>query len=366
MANPFSPITIAGMEIRNRFMRSATWDSSATDDGEVTDISVRIIEGLARGGVGLIVTGYAYVSEEGKAAIRQYGISDDRHVEGLRRLVKAAHDHGAKIAAQIAHGGINTRMLLRRDGQALGPSHIEGHPWEHRAMTPEEVEATVHSFAAAAVRAKRAGFDAVQLHGAHGYLMTQFLSPLTNHRTDEWGGSPQKRQRFHLAVLRAVRQAVGDDYPVMIKLGLRDSREGGMTLAEGLETLKAMAGEGLSAAEISIGTGSATVTARPEDQEHVYFREDAAAAKRTVDIPIMLVGGIRSLSTVESILDGDADMVSLSRPLIRENDLIARWQGGDRSPAKCLSCNKCFGFGVRGEPLECGEEYRLRQEAGQE
>ena len=146
MANPFAPITIAGMEIRNRFMRSATWDSSATDDGEVTDISVRIIEGLARGGVGLIVTGYAYVSEEGKAAIRQYGISEDRHVEGLRRLVKAAHDHGAKIAAQIAHGGINTRMLLRRDGQALGPSQIEGHPWEHRAMTAEEVEATVREF----------------------------------------------------------------------------------------------------------------------------------------------------------------------------------------------------------------------------
>jgi 2,4-dienoyl-CoA reductase-like NADH-dependent reductase (Old Yellow Enzyme family) len=364
MANPFEPITVAGMEVRNRFMRSATWDSTATDDGEVTDASVKIFEGLARGGVGLISTGYAYVSEEGKAAPRQYGISEDRHIKGLRRLVRAAHDHGAKIAAQIAHGGINARLLLRGDGVALGPSQIEGHSWEHRAMIADEIEATVRSFAVAAARAKEVGFDAVQLHAAHGYLMNQFLSPLTNLRTDEWGGSLEKRRRFHLEVLRAARRAVGDDYPVMIKLGLRDRTEGGMTLDEGVETLKALAGEGLCAVEISTGIGiGSTQTARPDDPEHVYFREDAAAAKKAVDIPVMLVGGIRAISTVESILDGDADMVSLCRPLIRENDLIVRWQRGDRAPAKCLSCNKCFGFGVRGEPLECGEEYRLRQEA---
>ena len=364
MANPFEPITIAGMEVRNRFQRSATWDASATDDGEVTDKSVEIIGGLARGGVGLIVTGYAYVSDDGKAAPRQYGISHDRHIEGLRRLTNVAHDHGARIAAQIAHGGINSGLLFRGARVAIGPSQIEGHHWEHREMTSEEIEATVRDFAAAASRAREAGFDAVQLHAAHGYLMNQFLSPLTNHRTDEWGGSPEKRRRFHVEVLRAVREAVGDDYPVLIKIGLRDRSEGGMTLDEGLATLKLLAAEGLSAAEISTGIGiGSTQTARAEDPERVYFREDAAAAKRAVDIPVALVGGVRSFATAESILDGDADMVSLSRPLIRENDLIARWQRGDRAPAKCLSCNKCFAFGLRGEPLECGEEYRLRQEA---
>jgi 2,4-dienoyl-CoA reductase-like NADH-dependent reductase (Old Yellow Enzyme family) len=364
MANPFEPITIAGMEIRNRFQRSATWDASATDDGEVTDTSVKIIGGLARGGVGLIVTGYAYVSDEGKAAPRQYGISHDRHIEGLRRLVNVAHDHGARIASQIAHGGINSRLLVREGGPGPGPSQVEGHPWEHRAMTADEIEATVRDFAAAAVRAKEAGFDAVQLHAAHGYLMNQFLSPLTNLRTDEWGGSPEKRRRFHVEVLRAVRQAVGDDYPVLMKIGLRDRTEGGMTPDEGLEALRTLASDGLSAVEISTGIGiGSTQTARLEDPERVYFREDAAAAKRALAIPVSLVGGIRAFPTVESILDADADMVSLCRPLIRENDLIARWQRGDRAPAKCLSCNKCFGFGVRGEPLECGEEFRLRQEA---
>ena len=349
-STPFAPIAIAGINIRNRFMRSATWDATATDDGEVTDASVRMIENLGRGGVGLIVTGYAYVSDHGKAAGRQLGISHDRHVEGLRRLAKAAHEQGAKIAVQIAHGGINLGLLGGTDRIALAPSKIE------------EI---VRDFGAAAARAKEAGFDAVQLHGAHGYLMSQFLSPLTNRRSDEWGGSPERRRRFHVEVMRSVRRSVDSDYPVWMKMGLQDRRRGGLRLAEGIETLKVLTAEGLSAVEISTGFGARSAKVqRPEDEERPYFREDSAAAKRAVDIPVMLVGGIRSLSMAQDILRrGDADMISMSRPLIREPDLIARWQRGDTAPAKCISCNKCFGFGVRGEQLECGEERRLREEA---
>jgi 2,4-dienoyl-CoA reductase-like NADH-dependent reductase (Old Yellow Enzyme family) len=364
---PFDPITIAGNDIRNRFVRSATWDSTATDDGEVTDASVEMIESVARGGVGLIVTGYAYVSDGGKAAIRQLGISHGRHVEGMRRLVKAAHDHGAKIALQIAHGGINLILLGNADRVALAPSEMEGHRSRHRAMTSAEVEEVVRDFGAAAERGAEAGFDAVQLHGAHGYLMSQFLSPLTNRRNDEWGGSPERRRRFHVEVMRSVRRAVGDDYPVWIKMGLQDDDDNGLQLNEGLAALKILADEGLSAVEVSVGFGArAARVQRPEDEEHAYFREDSVEAKRVVDIPVMLVGGIRSLAMAEDILRcGDADMISMSRPLIRERDLISRWQRGDTAPAKCLSCNKCFGFGVRGEPLECGEERRLREEAMQ-
>ena len=361
---PFDPITIEGIDIRNRFVRSATWDSTATDDGEVTDASVDMIENVARGGVGLIVTGYAYVSDDGKAAIRQLGISDGRHIAGMRRLVKAAHDHGAKIVLQIAHGGINLTLLGNADRIALAPSEMET-PRRHRAMTSAEVEESVRDFAAAAERAVEAGFDAVQLHGAHGYLMSQFLSPLTNRRTDEWGGSPERRRRFHVEVMRAVRRAVGDEYPVWIKMGLQDEADNGLQLNEGLATLRLLTAEGLSAAEISVGFGArAARVQRPEDDEDAYFREDSAEAKRAVNIPVMLVGGIRSLAMAEDVLRcGDADMISMSRPLIREPGLIARWQRGDTAPAKCLSCNKCFGFGVRGEPLECGEERRLREEA---
>jgi 2,4-dienoyl-CoA reductase-like NADH-dependent reductase (Old Yellow Enzyme family) len=164
-----------------------------------------------------------------------------------------------------------------------------------------------------------------------------------------------------------VRRAVGDDYPVWIKMGLQDDDDNGLQLNEGLAALKILAGEGLSAVEVSVGFGArAARVQRPEDEEQAYFREDSVEAKRVVDIPVMLVGGIRSLAMAEDILRcGDADMISMSRPLIRERDLISRWQRGDTAPAKCLSCNKCFGFGVRGEPLECGEERRLREEAMQ-
>ena len=177
MPSPFDPIVIAGVELRNRFMRSATWDASATDDGDVTDTSVRIFEALARGGVGLIVTGYAYVSDVGKAAVGQYGIAEDRHIPGLRRLVDAAHAGGARIAVQIGHGGNNLRLLGHSERVALCPSVAEGDTWPQRSMTAAEIEETIADFAAAAVRGRKAGFDAVQLHFAHGYLGSQFLSP---------------------------------------------------------------------------------------------------------------------------------------------------------------------------------------------
>jgi 2,4-dienoyl-CoA reductase-like NADH-dependent reductase (Old Yellow Enzyme family) len=364
MTSPFDPITIDGLQIRNRFMRSATWDHTATEDGEVTDASVGLFEGLARGGVGLIVTGYAYVSEQGKAASGQYGAAEDRHIKGLRRLVGVAHDHGAKIALQIVHAGIQPRLLEPPDRIALAPSYIESNPIPHRAFTAAEIEQTVSDFGAAAARGREAGFDAVQLHAAHGFLMSQFLSPLTNLRTDEWGGSPEGRRRFHIEVVRAVRRAVGKDYPLWIKIGLQDHSDGGLPLSEGLDALKALAAEGLFAVEVSSGQAIRAVQVRkPGDEEWPYFRRDSAKAKRAVDIPVALVGGIRSLSMAEEILNsGDADMISMCRPLIREPDLIARWQRGDTAPAKCISCAKCLAAVMRG-PVACQEELRLREEA---
>jgi 2,4-dienoyl-CoA reductase-like NADH-dependent reductase (Old Yellow Enzyme family) len=300
----FQPIAIDGVEIRNRFLRSATWDRTGTDNGDVTDASVRIIEELARGGVGLIVTGYAYVSEQGKAAVRQLGISHDRHVKGLSRLARTAHDHGARIAVQIAHGGVNLGLLGRTGRMALAPSRIDGHPQPHREATSDEIHDIVRDFAAAAARGREAGFDAVQLHGAHGYLLSQFLSPRTNHRTDEWGGSPERRRRFLLEVMRSVRLAVGEGYPVWMKMGLRDYTDDGLELDEGLEALRALIAEGLSAVEVSSGFGARSArTARPGDEEDPYFRAESAAAKRAVDIPVMLVGGIRSLGMAEDILN---------------------------------------------------------------
>ncbi len=364
MASLFEPCEIGGVRLRNRFMRSATWDASATDDGCVTDVSVRIFDELARGGVGMIMTGYAYISAEGKAAAGQYGIAEDRHIDGLRRLVKAAHDGGARIGVEIAHAGNN--LFLVKDSRPVGlaPSQIEGFPISHRAMTAAEIEKTIDDFAAAALRAREAGFDAVQLHFAHGYLASQFLSPLSNQRDDEWGGSPENRRRFHVETLRAVRKAVGADYPVWAKLGLQEG-EGGISLADGLEALKAMVAEGLSAVEVSAGQGTTGVrTERPEDEEALFFRVESAAAKRAVGIPVAVVGGFRKLETAEAVLAaGDADIVSLARPLIREPDLIARWQRGDIAEAKCIRDNKCLAAAFAEGVFACQEEARLRQEA---
>jgi len=364
MPSPFDPIVIAGVELRNRFMRSATWDASATDDGDVTDTSVRIFEALARGGAGLIVTGYAYMSDIGKAAVGQYGIAEDRHIPGLRRLVDAAHAGGARIAVQIGHGGNNLRLLGHSDRVALCPSAIEGDTWPQRSMTGAEVEETVADFAAAAVRGRKAGFDAVQLHFAHGYLGSQFLSPMSNHRDDAWGGSPEKRRRFHVEVVRAVRKAAGDDFPVWAKFGLVEG-EGGFSVDEGLDALKAMAAEGLSAVEISAGQGASSVRpALPDDPESVYFRVEAAAAKKAAGIPTMLIGGVGRLETAQEIIaSGDTDVISFARPLIREPGLIARWQSGDTAPAKCIRCNKCLVAAFTQRVFECQQEVLLRQEA---
>ncbi len=235
----------------------------------------------------------------------------------------------------------------------------------HREMTDKEIAGIVSDFAAAVVRGREAGFDAVQLHGAHGYLMSQVISPLYNSRTDQWGGSAENRRRFHLEVIRKARQAVGTDFPLMIKFGVQDDREGGLSLGEGLETARQMVAEGIDAIEVSAGVGTAIQVLKEGEPERTYFRERTAAVKRAVAVPVIMVSGIRSLEMAKSIVDsGDADLISMCRPFIREPDLVARWQRGEAESARCISCSKCMVLVGKGEPLECGEERRLRQEAG--
>ncbi|MBI2953315.1 MAG: NADH:flavin oxidoreductase [Chloroflexi bacterium] len=358
---------LCGLELRNRFMRSATWAAMADENGAVTDRSVKLYEDLAVGGVGLIMTGYAFISKQGQATVGQLGIYSDDLIPGLRRLAQTAHEHGAKIAAQIVHAGAASTYLYRQGQVMLAPSEVEGKP-PHRAMTEEEIENTINDFVAAALRAREAGFDAVQLHGAHGYLISQFFSPITNRREDRWGGSAENRRRFHVETVRRAKAAVGPDFPLMIKLGITDDDEGGASLDEGITALKAMAEAGLDAVEISGGIGSGSRTQirvfNDDVTEVAYYRSRAAEARKAVDIPVALVGGIRSIETAEEIVaSGDADLISLCRPLIREPGLIRRWLDGDQRRATCISCNKCITAVKRGEPLECSEDKRIREEA---
>lgn len=360
----FEPYRIGRLELRNRFVRSATWDATADSSGAVTDHSLALYRELGQGGIGLIVSGYAFVSTLGQALVGQYGAHSDDMLPGLRRLVEAAHQGGTKIALQIVHAGIDSPYLLGQGTTLLAVSRIPEMRRPHREMTGEEIEGIISDFAAAALRGREAGFDAIQLHGAHGYLMSQFLSLLLNLRTDRWGGSAENRRRFHLEVIRKVRQAIGTDFPLMIKFGVQDDREGGLSLSEGLETAQQMVAEGIDAIEVSAGIGNAAQATKEGDPERAYFRERAAAVKQAVIVPVIAVGGIRSLEMAKDIVDsGDTDLISMCRPFIREPGLVGRWQRGEVEPAKCISCNKCLGIAARGEPLECGEERRLREEA---
>jgi len=362
----FEPYRIGGLELRNRFVRSATWDATADGSGAVTDTSVALYRELGQGGVGLIVTGFAFVSSPGQAAQGQYGIHTDDMIPGLRRLVQVAHQGGARIALQVHHAGISSRYLQRQGIPALAVSRIDKIDRPHREMTDKEVESIISDFALAAVRAREAGFDAVQLHGAHSYLMSQFLSPLFNLRNDRWGGNAENRRRFHLEVIRKVRQAAGPGFPLMIKFGVQDDKEGGLSLSESLETAQQMVAEGIDAIEVSTGAMQAThiPLMKEGDPEQVPFRERAAAVKRTVTVPVMVVAGIRSLEMAKDIVDsGDADLISMCRPFIREPGLVAHWQRGEGEPARCISCKKCEAIVRRDEPLECGEELRLCEEA---
>ena len=355
----FEPFDIGGLRLANRFVRSATWDATADDNGNVTEETVAVYRRLGAASIGLIITGYAFVSPVGKAATRQIGVHTDAMIPGLRRIAEAAHQRDAKIVLQIAHSGTNSGFRTRdEEVELLAVAEQPDVNKPHREMNEDAIQETIREFVRAAARAKEAGFDGVQLHGAHGYLMSQFQSPTINQRRDKWGGSAENRRRFHLEVIREIRKRVGDDFPLMIKYGLVDHDQGGLSLSEGLNTVRLMVEAGIDAVEISAASGPGLLKSQElGDIGHVYFRDSTAAVKKIVNVPVMMVGGIRSLETAQDIVDkGEADLISMCRPFIREPDLLSRWAKEDHSQARCISCFKCLGIVVRGEPLRCAEK----------
>lgn len=364
MSKLFERSVINGMELSNRFVRSATWEGMAAEDGSVTPKLTETLSALARGGVGLIITSHAYVLPEGQATPWQLGIYNDELIEELRTLTTAVHDAGAKIVMQVAHAGkfapgplIGRPPMVVSDFEGLSKS-------PRQEITIDYIRELVSAFGEAARRAKAAGFDGAQIHSAHGYLLSQFLSPAFNRREDEYGGSIENRARIHLEIYQAVRKAVGDDFPVLIKLNCRDFAENGLSLEESLKVGSMLADAGLDAIELSGGllTGGKLSPSRPgisSEEQEAYFREDAQAFKKEINIPLILVGGIRSWEVAERLVgDGVADYVSMSRPFIREPALINRWKAGDRRRALCKSDNLCFGPGVQGQGIYCVTEER--------
>jgi 2,4-dienoyl-CoA reductase-like NADH-dependent reductase (Old Yellow Enzyme family) len=362
----FAPHSVRGLEIKNRFVRSATYDGGAEGGGFVSDWQIDLYSALARGQVGLIVNSVFSVDSIGKNSHKQNALHDDRYIPGLARLAEAVQAHGARLAVQLFHGGREAhRRLDAEGGLALGPSDQEpGHdPFfkgQCRAITQGEIEDTVAAFGLAAARAKRAGVDAVQVHGAHAYLFSQFLSPQSNRRTDGFGGGLENRLRLHKMVYQAIRDAVGPDYPVMIKLGVADGFTGGLEFEEGLEAAVRLAETGYDSIEVSQGLRGKDFTQAEfrskivKRAREAYFRDWARRIKAKAGAQVIMVGGLRSRDLMEEIVGGgEADLVAMCRPLIREPDLIASWSAGQERRAGCISCNGCFELIMTGAKLKC-------------
>ena len=364
MPRLFETTEINGIEMANRFVRSATWEGMAADNGACTTRLAEVYRRLAAGQVGLVITSHAYVRKDGQAGLFQLGIDDERMKEGLGQLVRAVHGEGGKIVAQISHAGFFANPKLSGVAPfAVSPAERYGKS-PRRILTEKNIHEIIVSFGQAARRAKDAGFDGVQLHGAHGYLMSQFLSPVFNKRTDSYGGAVENRARALVETLEEVRRAVGKQYPVLIKLNSEDFLEGGLTLADSLKVGKMLQDGGIDAIEVSGGTVVSGILnpsrsgLKSEDKE-AYFRDASKAFKEALDVPIMLVGGVRSIDVAEKLLDqGVADYFSMSRPLICEPDLVKHWASGDRNKSRCLSDNQCFGPGIAGEGVYCVTEKK--------
>jgi len=344
----FSPFHLGPIRLKNRFVRSATHDFMAEEDGTISPRQLELYRNLARGDIGLIITGHAYVLPSGKASPRQIAIYADRFIPGLRQLTSIVHETESKIFLQLSHAGRQTKENIC-GCQPLAPSAVYEPVYKvmPRELTQAEIEAVIQAFIAAAKRAREASFDGVQLHCAHGYLLSSFLSPYTNRRQDQWGGSLENRARIILEILRGIKKETGHDFPVIAKLNSSDYLPGGFEVEEAIEVARMLEAEGLEAIEVSggsaeAGRGSMWPGVRPEEEEG-YFVPAASLIKRNVRMPIIGLGGLRTLRVMEKfVASGEIDLVSMSRPFIREPDLIRRFARSDASASSCISCNKCF------------------------
>lgn len=358
----FKPAGNKAFPVRNHFVRAATWLGLCDDKtGRLTPAAISRQAEAAAGGAGTVISEFAYVSKEGKGAPRQWGLDTEEAVPEVRQLADAVHKTGAKLVVQLAHAG--AAQAQAPEEEAISPSGLPypGNDKASRAMTAEDIKKTISDFAAAAARVKAGGADAVELHDAHGYLPMQFLSPIFNRRTDEYGGSEENRRRFLLELYRAVREAVGPDFPVWAKLSMTEGKAGGYTGEEGVRTALALLNEGLDAVEVSSGAPYSDSDYVPCVVGVSAGDSEAPSAKYALELKkkapaeslIILTGGLRSLPVMAALLeDGVADLFGISRPFIAEPDLINRWAEEDSRPSACVSCNACA-RGSGGLPVSC-------------
>ena len=365
----FSPIRIKKMEIPNRIVMPPMGTNLGNPDGTVSEANLAYMKRRARGGAGLIITEISAIHPSGMAIPSELGSYDDRFIPGLKKLADVIHAHGSKAVLQLHHTGRESLFLLKA-GKAIAPSPIRSLVFglTPREMTREEIQELIAAFGAAAFRAKQAGFDAVEVHGAHGYLLTQFLSALSNQRTDEYGGDLSKRSRFIREVLQAVRRGVGEDFPISLRLSAEEFIKGGYTVEDLKPLLPEWVKAGADIIHASLGThGSpAGITSAPIEYPPGFNVGRAKRIKEIVSVPVIGVGRFTDLPLADEVIGrGEADLVAFGRQFLADPDFILKSREGRfEDVRKCIACNQgCIERLILGEGnIRCA----INPETGQE
>ncbi len=389
MSSLFDPIHIGNLKLDNRFVRTGTYVAMANDKGEVTEDLIKLYKTLGNGNIGLIISSILYVHPLGKSLNKQLGIYSDKFIPGLTKMVDAIHEGGGKIAIEIVHSGAQTSNELV-GGQTIGPSAGINDPVtisRSREITPGEIEEAINAFGEAAHRIDRTGADAIHIDAAGGYLIDQFLSPFFNHREDKWGGSEEKCFRFMKEVYLEVRKNFSKEKPILVKMQTND-----YTLKEGIipslaaKHAKMLVDLGVDAFEVAAGcTHFSTMNMSrgkvpkeefleyaPDNLKRVYEKiiggwvgkylyeqpfnlEDAREVKPQMgNIPSILTGGIRTIQEMEQIIkNGDAELIGMCRPFIREPHLVKKLKEGKSEKSECISCNRCLAASAAAIPVRC-------------
>jgi 2,4-dienoyl-CoA reductase-like NADH-dependent reductase (Old Yellow Enzyme family) len=352
MSRPFEAFKINELKIKNRFVRSATMDNMS-DNGIVTDFQVNLYHNLALGEVGLIISHGIAPSRIGRTGPGQLGAFADEHIKSLKRLTEAVHSGGGIVAAQILHAGwASNPDFIGQD--PVGPTDTV-HPirgTKIRGLSTNEVYQEIESIVQAGRRLIEAGFDGIQLHGAHSWMISAFLSPVTNKRQDEFGGSAEKRANFVVQIYKGLRQIAGPNYPIFIKLGLKDYHPEGKSLEEGLKSAQIFEKLGMDCIEISEGIEFAGGHHIRPGALAPYYLDEGRAARKALKLPLILVGGFRELKDIEAVLKEDiADAVSMCRPFVMDPLLVKNFREGTATKSNCISCGGCSGMKRTG--LKC-------------
>lgn len=333
MKDIFDQIKINNIRFPNRLWRSATWEAAADPNGCFDERLIALYRDLAKGGVGTIVTGMVTMGEHDPGIPGIMRLHDDSLIEQYQKLADAVKE--ASQSVLLMQIGLENYVPAdgRRSSGSVG--------LEIDDLAGSDIAFIVKMYSDVAIRAKIAGFDGVQIHLGHWCFLSRCLSPLCNHRTDEYGGDGVHRARLAVEILKAIRSVVGEHFLITCKINASDYMIGGQTYSGCLDACEALTQVGVDVIEVS-ANGTSRSGVQPFKNEG-YFTEYAAGVKKRCKVPVAIVGGFRSIDCSNNVLEqADADFVALSRPLIREPGLIARWQAGDSSPSTCISCNVCY------------------------